>query len=84
MMRRAYLSTGEIFYLNKERREQQNEYKNIAMLMEIKQAEINFAHVGVEKNTKNVVAAISGFLGEIITYFPQIQTEMTILWKYGA
>ena len=45
---------------------------------------MNFAHVGVEKNTKNVVAAISDFFGEIITHFPQIQTEMTILWKYGA
>lgn len=24
------------------------------------------------------------FFGEIITYFPQIETEMTILRKYGA
>lgn len=34
--------------------------------------------MGVEKNTKNVVAEISDFFGEIITYFPKMQTEMTI------
>lgn len=45
---------------------------------------MNFAHVGVEKSTKNVVSEISDFFGEIITYFPQIETEMTILRKYGA
>ena len=45
---------------------------------------MNCAGVAAEKNTKNVVAAISDFLGEIITYFPKMQTEMTILWKYGA